>query len=317
LRFSEFPIEWKKEEKMIHTFNDIYRQLEGSAAQKIVIAAADDEDVLRAVQKATEKKLIIPVLVGNSMNIKKILHTIGYNFKGEIINTATDIQAAEVSIKMVSSGKAKILMKGLMASSILLKAVLNKEWGLRSGHLLSHIGFIQPQNTDRILMITDGGMNIAPDLDQKKNILENAVETAHNLLIDMPKVAALSAVETVNPAMQSSVDAALLAKMNERGQIRGCIVDGPLAMDNAVSTEAAKHKGIVSPVAGYADILLVPNIETGNATYKALHFFSNAKFAGTIAGASAPIVLTSRSDSSESKQNSIAIAAFIATIKSR
>lgn len=302
---------------MIKNFHDLYTHLSDTDPLKVVVASADDEDVLRAVQSAAEKNLIVPVLAGNTGKISKILKDINYHFTGEVLDSADPEATAEMCVRMVSSGKADILMKGLMASSTLLKAVLNREWGLRSGRLLSHIGFIQPQNMDKIIMITDGGMNIAPDLDQKKSILINAVETAHSLLVDNPMVAALSAVETVNVAMQSSVDAALLTRMNERGQITGCTVDGPLAMDNAVSAEAAKHKGIQSPVAGNADILLVPNVETGNAAYKILHYFSNARFAGLIAGASAPIVLTSRSDSSDSKLNSIALAAFIAAQKRR
>ncbi len=302
---------------MIKTFQEIHAHLSGTDPLKIIVAAAEDEDILRAVQSAAEKNLVTPVLAGNKEKISRFLEKIDYPFPVEIINAEDSEETAEICVKAVSSGQVDILMKGLMASSTLLKAVLNKEWGLRSGHLLSHIGFIQPQNLNRIIMITDGGMNIAPDLDQKKNILINAVETAHNLCIDNPRVAALSAVETINPAMPSSVDAALLTRMNERGQIEGCIVDGPLAMDNALSAEAAAHKGIKSSVAGNADILLVPNIETGNAAYKILHYFSDARFAGIIAGASAPIVLTSRSDSAESKMNSIAVAAFIAANKRR
>ncbi len=302
---------------MIKNFHDLYAHLSDAPPLKVVVASADDADVLRAVQAAAEKKLIIPVLAGDTGKIYGILKKINYHFTGEMVDSPDPETTAEICVKMVSSGKADILMKGLMASSTLLKAVLNREWGLRSGQLLSHVGFIQPQNMDKIIMITDGGMNIAPDLNQKKSILMNAVEIAHSLLVDNPMVAALSAVETVNEAMRSSVDAALLTRMNERGQISGCTVDGPLAMDNAVSAEAAAHKGIKSPVAGNADILLVPNVETGNAAYKILHYFSNARFAGLIAGASAPIVLTSRSDSSESKQNSIALAAFIAAHKRR
>ncbi len=302
---------------MIHTFKEFHRYLSGTDPLRIIVAEAEDEDVLRAVQRAAEEDLVVPVLAGDREKISRALETIGYPFSGEILDLKDPETTAEICVKAVSSGQADMLMKGLMASSTLLKAVLNKEWGLRTGHLLSHIGFVQPQNMKRIFMITDGGMNIAPNLDQKKGILLNAVETAHNLLIENPLIAALSAVETVNPAMQSSVDAALLTRMNERGQIQGCTVDGPLAMDNALSAEAARHKGITSDVAGNADILLVPNIETGNAAYKILHYFSDAQFAGTIAGASAPIVLTSRSDSSESKLNSITLAAFIADQKRR
>ncbi len=296
---------------MIQNFQSLYINLRNKKPGKIVIAAADDMDVLAAVKEAAGKDLVTPILVGNKDKILILLEKLEYNFTGRIIDMDEPETIAETCVKLVSTGEADILMKGFLPSSTLLKAVLNKEWGLRSGHLLSHIGFIQPQNFDKLLMITDGGMNIAPDLNQKKSIMENAVSVAHRLLNKNPKVAVISAVETVNSDMQSSVDAALLTAMNNRGQIAGCTVDGPLAMDNAVSVEAARHKGISGPVAGKADILLVPNIETGNAAYKVLHYFSEAQFAGTIAGASAPIVLTSRSDSRETKRNSIALAAFI------
>ncbi|RKX91328.1 MAG: phosphate butyryltransferase [Spirochaetes bacterium] len=300
---------------MIKEFSDIYALLAGSKPRRAAVAAANDEDILAAVKEASERNIIIPILLGSRKKIEAVLEKLSYDFHGEIIDIEGDNETAEKAVQIISSGKADILVKGFLASSILMKAVLHKEWGLRSGHLLSHIGYIQPQNLKKIIMITDSGMNILPDLNEKKAILENAVEVAHYMGIETPKVAVLSTVETVNPAIQSTMDAAILTMMNKRGQIKGCLVDGPLAMDNAINKEAARHKGIESEVAGDPDIILVPNLETGNSVYKALHYYSDAKFAGTIAGASAPIVLTSRSDSAGTKLNSIALSAYISLKK--
>ncbi len=297
---------------MIKDFSEIYLYLANKSPRKAVVVAADDEEVLSAIQEAERKKLIIPILIGNKEKINTALNNIDYSFSGSIINVEGYSSIAEKAVKMISSSEADILIKGFIPSSIFLKAILNKEWGLKSGKLLSHIGYMQPQGMERIILFTDGAMNIEPDLSEKKLILENAVDIAHILGEAYPKAAVLSAVETVNPSMSSSVDAALLTMMNKRGQIKGCLVDGPLAFDNAVNAEAAKHKGIDSEVSGDPDILLFPNIETGNVIYKGLYFYSNAKLAGTIVGASAPIVLTSRSDSTETKLNSIAVSAFLA-----
>jgi phosphate butyryltransferase len=186
--------------------------------------------------------------------------------------------------------------------------VLNKEYGLRLGNILSHVAVFEIPNHDRLIIVTDSAMNISPDLTQKAQIIKNAVAIAKEIGIETPKVAPIAAVEVVNPAMQATIDAAALTMMNKRGQITGCIVDGPLALDNAVSVLAAEHKGINSEVAGKVDILVVPSIEVGNALYKSLVYFANAKVGAVIAGAKAPIVLTSRADSAESKLYSLALA---------
>jgi phosphate butyryltransferase len=199
-------------------------------------------------------------------------------------------------------------MKGNIPTSVLLKAVLNKEFGLRTGNVLSHVAVFEVPDFDRFTIVTDAGMNISPDLEQKAQIVKNAAILARAIGIEYPKVAPIAAVEVVNPVMQATVDAAALSMMNKRGQITGCIVDGPLALDNAVSTLAAEHKGIHSEVAGRADILLVPTIEVGNVLYKSLIYFAKAKVGAVIAGAKAPIVLTSRADSAESKLYSLALA---------
>jgi phosphate butyryltransferase len=211
----------------------------------------------------------------------------------------------------VRSGEAQMLMKGLVSTGTFLKGILNKEFGLRDRPLLSHVAVFEAADPERLVIFTDVAMNIAPDLAQKVQILENAVDLAHRLGIERPKVAVIAAVETVNAEMPATLEAAALAKMADRGQIKGCLVDGPLALDNALSVEAARHKGIVSPVAGVADVLLLPDIEAGNVLSKMIGLVAKCPLAAVIVGASAPVVLTSRADSDETKFNSIALAAAI------
>jgi phosphate butyryltransferase len=202
---------------------------------------------------------------------------------------------------MVNDGEADVMMKGFLQTSELLHVILDKEKGLRANRVLSHIGVFELQSYPKILMITDAGINISPDLKQKAEIIQNAVNVARKLGIAKPKVAVLSAVEVINPAMQSTVDAAALLKMAQRGQITDCIVDGPLAMDNAISLDAALHKRLESDVAGDADILIVPNIEAGNILVKSLVFLYNARSCGIITGAKVPLVVTSRAEDKVSK----------------
>jgi phosphate butyryltransferase len=235
------------------------------------------------------------------------------NGKIQIVHANSKVQAAELAVKAVHLNEANVLMKGNIPTATILKAVLNKEFGLRTGNVLSHVAVFEVPGYDRYIIVTDAAMNIAPDLEQKAQIISNAVSVARAIGIDKPKVAPLAAVEVVNPAMPATLDAAALTAMNKRGQITDCIVDGPLALDNAVSMLAAEHKGIDSEVAGQADILLVPTIETGNVLYKSLVYFANAKVGAVIAGAKAPIVLTSRADSAESKLYSLALAVCTAS----
>ena len=204
-------------------------------------------------------------------------------------------------------------MKGLIPTADFLRAVLNKEVGLRQGkQVLSHVAVMEIPGREKLLFMSDGAMNMRPDLPQKVQILKNVVHVAHALGFEKPRVAALAAVEVVNPDMPETVDAAALTKMCERGQIKGCIVDGPLALDNALSEEAAHHKGIVSEVAGRADVLMVPEIISGNILYKAVTFLAQGAVAGVVIGAKAPIVMTSRADSSAAKLQSIALAVLAA-----
>lgn len=301
---------------MIKSFDDVIKKVKSTGVKKVAVAVAQDEPVLEAIRDAKKMGIIDAVLVGEKVKIEAAAQSVGLNINEfEIIDEPNNVQAAKTAVELVSSGKADMVMKGLVDTATFLKAVLDKEKGLRTGKVLSHVAVFDVPALERIIIITDAAMNIAPDLMTKKQILENAVSVAKGIGMEMPKVAVVAAVEVVNPDMQPTLDAAVLSKMNDRGQIKGCIVDGPFAIDNAISEEAAEHKGIKSPVAGKADIILVPNIETGNVMYKTLTYTSNARNGGIIAGAAAPIILTSRADSHESKMYSIALASLTAGVK--
>lgn len=288
-------------------------KIDKSRVPLIAVAAAEDKDVLAAVKDALSLRIARFHLVGNEKLIRELAAEVDLELNStKITNELNPVMASRLAVESVSSGESQILMKGLVPTATILKAVLDKEIGLRTGSVLSHIALFQLDNYDKLIFLTDAAMNIAPNLDQKVQIVENAISLAHSIGYDEPKVALISAVETVNPNMQATVDGALIAKMSERGQIKGAIIDGPLALDNAISREAAKHKGINSRVAGEADILVVPTIEVGNALYKSLTYFTNAKVGAVITGAKAPIVLTSRADSPETKLNSIILAVLSA-----
>lgn len=290
-------------------------QAAGQPKKTVAVAVAEDHEVIEAVAKAIKLQLAQFRLYGNQEKIIGMLQEHGLQTSEhiEVIAAASSAEAAELSVKSVSNGEADVLMKGNIPTANILKAVLNKEWGLRKGSVLSHVAAFEVPNYDRLIFVTDAAMNIAPDVTQKAAIIQNTVEVAQAIGIDLPKVAPIAAVEVVNPAMQATIDAAMLTQMNRRGQIKNCVVDGPLALDNAVSQIAAEHKGIVSDVAGKADILLVPTIEAGNVLYKSLVYFANAKVGAMIAGAKAPIVLTSRADSAETKIYSLALAVATAS----
>ena len=281
--------------------------------QRLAVAAAQDLDVLAAVRDAVEWGIVSAVLVGDKEKIIPLAAKVDLDLEHCPVIPETDpILAAGRAVALVAEGEADLVMKGKVGTADILRAVLDKDKGLRTGRLLSHIAALDIEGYEGLFFMTDGAMNIAPDLGQKVQIVENAVDALHALGWKQPKVAALAAVELVNPNMPAAVEAALLAKMADRGQIRGALVDGPLALDNAVSAHSAEVKGIESPVAGAADILMVPDIEAGNVLYKAIVYFARAKVAGVIAGAKAPVVLTSRSDSHQVKLDSIALSALIA-----
>ncbi|NYE04950.1 phosphate butyryltransferase [Bacillus niacini] len=279
----------------------------------VAVAIAEDEEVIEAVMEALKRNLANFILFGDNEKINTILNVRHKdqqksNKSLTVVHADSNTMAAELAVRAVSTKEATVLMKGNIPTSVLLKAVLNKEYGLRTGNILSHVAVFEIPGYDRFTIVTDAGMNIAPDLEEKAQMIRNAAAIARAIGIEYPKVAPIAAVEVVNPAMQATIDGAALTVMNKRGQITGCIVDGPLALDNAVSALAAEHKGIQSEVAGRADILLVPAIEVGNVLYKSLIYFAKAKVGAVIAGAKAPIVLTSRADSAESKLYSLALA---------
>ena len=291
------------------SFKEMAMKINKTNPSKIAVAAAEDKEVLLAVKSAVEMSLAEFHLIGDREKITKYAAEIDLSLKSlKLTDEPDQLTACRIAVESVKNGQEQILMKGLVPTAVILKAVLDKEIGLRTGRVLSHVALFEIEGYERLLFLTDAAMNIAPSLEQKVQITQNAVELAHSIGITMPKVANIAAVETVNPEMQATIDAAILAKMAERGQIKGAVIDGPLALDNAISVEAAEHKGIKSKVAGIADILLVPSIEVGNALYKALVYFAKANVGAVITGAKAPIVLTSRADSHETKLNSIILA---------
>lgn len=295
---------------VLKSMSDLKGLVAGKPKRKLVLAAAQDQHSLGAVLRAWKDDIIEPLLIGDRDSILNISAENGYNIDGlQIIHEPDTDIAVVTAVKMLSSGQADVLMKGKVGTSTLLKCVLNKEWGLRTGNLLSHIALFEVETYHKLIAVTDVAMNIAPNLRDKISIVNNSVAFLHKLGYVLPKVAVLGAVEMVNENMEATLDAALLSKMNQRDQIKNCIIDGPLAFDNAISIESARHKGIKSEVAGDTDLLLMPDIEVGNVLYKSLVFFAKAKVASVILGAMVPIVLTSRSDSEQAKYDSILLSA--------
>ncbi|MEE0451647.1 bifunctional enoyl-CoA hydratase/phosphate acetyltransferase [Peptacetobacter sp.] len=300
---------------MIKKLDDIFDELKSCDKKAVLsVAAAHDEEVLLAVKDACDMNIIKAILIGEEEKIRKIASEINFDLSDvEVINESDLKLCAEKAVKLVSSGKADYVMKGLLDTSIILKEVLNKEYGLRTDSLLSHVMIYEVPSYHKLLILTDGGMNIDPDVSQKKKIADNAIKAAKSLGIENVKVACLAAKEKVNPKMQATLDADELKSMCKDGMFgNGVVVEGPIAFDLAVSKDACKIKGYESEVGGDADILLVPTIETGNGIGKALTYMANAKSAGIIMGAKAPIVLVSRADTHESKLYSIAYGAIAA-----
>ncbi len=278
--------------------------------KRVAVAAAEDRTVVEAVKLAADGDVAETVLGGDERRIRQLAERAGFRLgKNQVVHEPVPEMAALRAAELVSSGKADALMKGYIHTDDFLRAVLDKGVGLRCGLRMSHVFACELPAYDRLVLVTDSAMNIAPDLEAKAEIVLNAVHLAHVLGISEPRVACLAAVELLNPAMQATVDATCLHKMWDRGQFPpGCIVDGPFGFDNAVSPGAAEHKNIGGPVAGVADILLVPCIESGNIVVKSFVYSAGAKVAGAVVGAKAPVVLTSRADSAESKFLSIAMA---------
>lgn len=296
---------------MIGSFDELIKAVKSQGKKTIAIACAGDDVTLEAVREVEAMGISECILIDSREKILRAAGKIGYKVKEEnIVEAGSDAEAAKKAVELVRSGKADLPMKGNMQTSDYLRAVLNKENGLRGKGTLSHVAvFEKPEGG--LLLITDCAMTINPDLLQKVDLINNAVKVATGLGCKKAKVAVLSYLETVNVNSQSTTDAAILSKMGDRGQIRNAVIDGPLAFDNAVFYEAAKHKGIDSEVAGKADILLVPNIEVGNALYKALSMMAELKAAGVVAGAVVPVIQAPRADPMESKINSIALSQYL------
>ncbi|GFZ32774.1 phosphate butyryltransferase [Clostridium zeae] len=301
---------------MSKNFDELLSKLKEVTKKKVSVAVAQDEPVLEAIKAAKERGIADAILVGDQAKIRELADKIGMDLKEyDLINEPDPKKAALYAVELVAKGKADMVMKGLVDTATFLRSVLNKEVGLRTGKLMSHVAVFEIEGIDRLIYLTDAAFNTYPDLKAKIDILNNSVKVAHACGLKLPKVAPICAVEVVNPDMPATIDAALLAKMNDRGQIKGCIVDGPLAFDNALSEEAAHHKNVTGPVAGKADIFLLPNIETANVMYKCLTMTSKSRNGGILVGTAAPVILTSRADSFETKVNSIALAALVANTK--
>jgi len=299
---------------MIKNFSQLEKKLMGLRKMKLAVASAQEEEVITAVANAYEMGFIEPVLIGDTEKIVKICKDNNINPSDWRIIESKDLtESAEISVKLVRQGEADFLIKGLIDTSILMKAVLNKEWGLRSGDVLSHVMIYQIPNYHKLLLITDGGVNIEPSLEEKACILKNAVKVARALEIDKIRVACLSAKEKVSDKMKSTLDAERLKRMGQEGYFgEDVVVEGPISFDLAISKESASVKGYESEVAGDADIILVPSIEVGNSVGKAITYFvEGSQNGGVVMGAKAPIVLVSRSDSKESKLYSIMLGMLI------
>lgn len=295
------------------TLSAMKRQVKQFQNQIVSVANAADREVLLSVKQAVDEELCTFLLFGQETKIRTIADEINLDIFLPNIIVQDSANCAIDAVQAIHKKQAQLLMKGNIATKELLTAVLHKEYGLRTGKILSHVSLFEIPSQNKLLILTDAAMNINPNLKEKAEIIRNAVIVARGIGMELPKVAVLAPVEVVNEAMPSTVDAAILTQMQKRGQIKNCLVDGPLAFDIAVSPSAKEQKGIDSPVAGRADILIVPSIEVGNALYKSFIHFSGAKVAGIICGASVPIILTSRADSAESKLYSLLLALLTST----
>jgi phosphate acetyltransferase len=302
------------------TIADKYARLQALVARARGLPPVDmavvhpcDKESLKGALLAAEAGLIDPILIGPEARIRAIAEENGFDLKAHrIVNVKHSHDAAAMAVTLIRNGDAEALMKGSLHTDELMAEVVSRASGLRTGRRISHVFLMDVPTYPRPILITDAAINIAPTLEEKVDIIQNAIDLAHVIGIPEPKVAILSAVETVNPKIQSTLDAAALCKMADRGQIKGGLLDGPLAFDNAVSLLAAKTKGIKSAVAGHAEILVVPDLESGNMVAKQLEYLANALTAGIVLGAKVPIVLTSRADTAETRTASCVIAALVA-----
>ena len=299
---------------MAKNFEDIMAKVKECSKKTVSVAVAQDEAVLEAVKAAKERGIADSILVGDADEIKRIADSLGMDLSDyEVIDVKDVTEAALTAVKLVHDGKADMYMKGLIDTKGFLKSVLDKEVGLRTGKPLSHVCVFDVEGIDHLLFLTDVAFMTYPTLEDKVSIINNTVQICEACGVMNPKVAPLAAVEVVNPKMPETVEAAELTRMNEAGEITGCIVDGPLSMDLATCPEAAVHKGATGrKIVGDADVLLFPDIHSGNICYKAMVHYSKVVNGNMITGTAAPVILTSRSDSFEVKVNSLALGAVVA-----
>lgn len=299
---------------MSKSFDDILAKVSGCSKKTVAVAVAQDAPILEAVHEAKVRGIADAILVGDEGKIKEIADSLNIDLNEYTVIHEEDMETAALkAVKLVHDGEADMYMKGLTDSKTFLKSVLNKEVGLRTGKPLSHVCVFEIEGIDRLLFLTDVAFMPYPTLEDKVAIIDYTVDVAKACGVECPKVAPLAAVEVVNPKMPVTLDAEALTKMNEEGKITGCIVDGPLSLDLAIDAEAAKHKGAEDrKIVGDADILLFPDIHAGNLVYKAIVRLAKIKNGCILTGTKAPVILTSRSDTFETKVNSIALAAVVA-----
>lgn len=296
---------------MIRNFEELIEKVQNlGELKRVALVCAHDIHALEAVAEASEKGIVAPILIGDALRIQGMIEAEGLKFQNpRIIHEPEDAAAAGEAVRLVHQGEADFIMKGGLQTAVLLKAVVDKNNGLKTGGLISHLAFNEIPGYPKLLVTTDGGMVMYPDLEQKKQILVNAVTVLRNLGYECPKVAVLAAVETVNPKMPETLDGDALKEMNLRGEIGDCIVEGPISYDLAMNHESAVIKGYTGNVTGDADILLVPDITAGNILGKALVYSAGARMAGMVVGSRVPIVLTSRGASAEEKYLSLVLCA--------
>jgi phosphate acetyltransferase len=294
-------------------FGALIRRAQGLARLRVAVCWPCTDVSLSGAVEAAEAGIIEPILVGSTHEIQRVAQLVGLNIAPyAIVEAATEEEAAAKSTELCATGRAGAFMKGSLHTDLMMKYVLQKDGGLRTARRVSHVFIMDAPLYERALLISDAAINIYPQLEEKIDIVQNAIDLAHALEIEEPKVAIMSAIETVNPKIVSTLHAAALCKMADRGQITGAILDGPLAFDTAVSAEAASVKQLKSPVAGRADILIVPDLESGNMLAKQLEYLGGARLAGIVLGTKVPIILTSRADSAESRVASCAVASVLA-----
>jgi len=294
---------------MWDSMDDLITAAQENPPLNMAVAAAADSVVLKSAARAERENLVRPILVGDKEGIEDIIQSEQLEMDDyEIVDAESDREAASRAVELTAEGKADFPMKGMLSTSTILRALLNKEYGLRQDKMLSLVTLMDLKNQDHMIFMSDAGMNPNPDLEAKAGIIRNAVTIARSVGVEKPRVAVLAAVENVQPKMPVTEEAAILSKMQDRGQLKNCIVDGPFALDNALFEEAAEHKGIKGEVAGKADILITPDIEAGNILYKSMIVYAGTPSASVVYGARVPLVLTSRADTVRTKFNSIALA---------